>query len=95
MPDSRGSTPQVLSEAAQECLADLAVFPGFLQEVYASLDCRVECSNLFEDMCQVWSLFVSECSNESHACMITIVCTSCCITVYTSSLLHHSFRICL
>ena len=52
MPDSRGSTPLVLAEAAQECLTDLAVFPGFLQEVYASLDCRVECSNLFEDMCQ-------------------------------------------
>jgi hypothetical protein len=52
MPDSRGSTPPVLSEAAQECLADLALFPGFLQEVYASLDCRVECSNLFEDICQ-------------------------------------------
>lgn len=49
----RGSTPQPLVEAAQECLADLCVFPGFLQEMYSSLDCRVECSNLFEDICSV------------------------------------------
>lgn len=51
--DARGHTPPALTEAAHECLTDLCVFPGFLQEVYGSLDCRVECSNLFEDISDV------------------------------------------
>lgn len=49
----RSSTPPALVEAAHECLADFCVFPGFLQEAYAGLDCRVECSNLFEDVTKV------------------------------------------
>lgn len=48
--NGRSAPPPALVEAAHECLADFCVFPGFLQEAYAGLDCRVECSNLFEDI---------------------------------------------
>lgn len=48
--NGRSTPPPALVEAAHECLADFCVFPGFLQEAYAGLDCRVECSNLFEDI---------------------------------------------
>lgn len=47
----RSVPPPALVEAAHECLADFCVFPGFLQEAYAGLDCHChECSNLFEDI---------------------------------------------
>jgi hypothetical protein len=53
MRDTRGHTPPVYSEAAHECLIDLCLFPGFLRDAYSCLDCRVECSNLFEDIVRV------------------------------------------
>lgn len=51
--DPRGHTPSLYSEAAHECLIDLCLFPGFLRDAYACLDCRLECSNLYEDIVRV------------------------------------------
>lgn len=38
-----------VQEAALEGLLDLACTPGFLHAAFASCDCRIERSNLFED----------------------------------------------
>jgi hypothetical protein len=51
--DSQGATPSAHIEAAVEGLVDFCLFPGFLRDVYAALDCRLECSNLLEDIVSV------------------------------------------
>lgn len=54
--DQRGHTPSAYVQSAHEALIDLCLLPNFLQDAYAALDCRIECSNLFESMFQVWLL---------------------------------------
>ena len=51
--DARGHTPSMYVEAAHEALLDTCLCPGLLHDAFASLDCRLECSNLFEDIWRV------------------------------------------
>jgi hypothetical protein len=51
--DTQGHTPTTHVETAIESLVDFCLFPGFLRDIYTALDCRLECSNLLEDIVHV------------------------------------------
>lgn len=42
-------------EVALEALLDFCGHPGFLRDMYLNLDCRIERTNLFEDICALLS----------------------------------------
>lgn len=42
-------------EIALEALLDFCGYPGFLRDIYINLDCRVERTNLYEDICTLLS----------------------------------------
>lgn len=42
-------------EVALEAVLDFCGYPGFLRDIYLNLDCRIERSNLFEDICALLS----------------------------------------
>lgn len=51
----KGVTSVEQQEAALEGLLDLCRQPGFVHDVFANCDCRVERANLFEDICTLIS----------------------------------------
>ncbi|MEW5304445.1 MAG: hypothetical protein WDW36_007055 [Sanguina aurantia] len=53
--DGKGVTSVEQQEAALEGLLDLCRQPGFVHDVFANCDCRVERANLFEDICALVS----------------------------------------
>lgn len=54
-PAGKGVTSVEQQEAALEGLLDLCRQPGFVHDVFANCDCRVERANLFEDICALVS----------------------------------------
>eukprot|EP00803_Ostreobium_quekettii_P003636 evm.model.scf_117.13 EVM.evm.TU.scf_117.13 scf_117:109917-120401(+) len=53
--EGKGCQSQEHQEVALEALLDFCGYPGFLHDMYLNLDCRVERSNLFEDICSLLS----------------------------------------
>ena len=53
--EGRGCPTQEHQEIALEALVDFCGYPGFLRDIYLNLDCRIERSNLFEDICSLLS----------------------------------------
>ncbi len=51
----KGVTTVEQQEAALEGILDLCRQPGFVHDVFVNCDCRLERSNLFEDMCTLIS----------------------------------------
>lgn len=68
--DTRGATPAMYVEAAHECLLDLCLTPGLLADAFACLDCRLECSNLFEDITRVRRVLAS---HRAHSAMLVAI----------------------
>eukprot|EP00210_Caulerpa_lentillifera_P007564 g7224.t1 len=53
--EGRNCPSQEHQEIALEALLDFCGYPGFLRDMYLNLDCRIERSNLFEDICALLS----------------------------------------
>lgn len=53
--EGKGCPSQEHQEVALEALLDFCGHPGFLRDMYLNLDCRIERSNLFEDICSLLS----------------------------------------
>lgn len=53
--EGKGCPSQEHQEVALEALLDFCGHPGFLRDMYLNLDCRIERTNLFEDICALLS----------------------------------------
>ena len=51
-PPGKGVSVPEQQEAALEGVLDLCRQPGFVHDVFANCDCRIERSNLFENICR-------------------------------------------